>query len=168
MSDTQPPQNMFNSDSLDSKISRLLTLQELDHEGRILFRREMTKQMENLSERIDTQGEKIARNIQTTEFLLKDRDDSVVKLDSINKKLDYTNGAIAQAKRDIFELQEKMKRQEQKGVEIGHVIDFKNFVVKWCLNKYVAIAFFIFGVGTFKVATNAELRSLLIKIVGIG
>ena len=160
-------QQSFNSESLDSKISRLLTLQETDQEGRIIFRKEITKQLKTLADRIDSQGDRLSKTSQTTEFLLKDNEQSAGKLDSINKKLDYTNGCIGEAKRDIFDLQTKIKKQELVEPELNDILAFKNFIHKWLLNRYAAGFFIIFLIGINKVIHNQEFRELLYKVIGL-
>ena len=124
----QPPS--FNEDSLDSKISRLLTLQELDAEDRAEFRKEVRDRLEVLSARIHSQGERLDKTSQSTDLLTKDSEESATKLDSINKKLDYTNGAIAEAKKSIYGLEQKAKNQLAINIEIDEIIQFKYFKFK--------------------------------------
>ena len=61
----QPPS--FNEDSLDSKISRLLTLQELDAEDRAGFRREVREQLEVLDKKISYTNGRVASTLKDLE-----------------------------------------------------------------------------------------------------
>ncbi len=81
----------------------------------------------------------LSKNTQATHYLLKKREESGEILTSINQKLDYTNGSIAEAKRDIFDLQEKAKQQEVMKYDIEQIVSFKRFC-----QKYLLILFVIF------------------------
>ena len=61
----QPPS--FNEDSLDSKISRLLTLQELDAEDRAGFRKEVRGQLEVLDQKISYTNGKVSSTLRDLE-----------------------------------------------------------------------------------------------------
>lgn len=106
------------------------------------------------------------KNTQATEYLLRRREESGVILDSINKKLDYTNGSIAEAKREIFDLQEKAKKQEEIHGDIEDIVGLKRFAQKYLFNKYALIGIGIFVLGLFKVITTPELRELISRLVG--
>jgi hypothetical protein len=57
----------FNEDSLDSKISRLLTLQELDAEDRAGFRKEVREQLEVLDQKISYTNGRVASTLKDLE-----------------------------------------------------------------------------------------------------
>lgn len=106
------------------------------------------------------------KNTQATEYLLRRREESGVILDSINKKLDYTNGSIAEAKREIFDLQEKAKKQEEIQNDIEDIVGLKRFAQKYLFNKYAMIGIGIFVIGFVKIMSNSELREFFFKLLG--
>lgn len=109
----------------------------------------------------------LSKNTQATEFLLQKREESGKILDEISRKLDYTNGSIGEAKRDIFELQGKVKRQDEIREDIEQIVTAKKFAEKYLLNKYAIALVVIFVIGTIKVFTNDDLRTILFHLVGI-
>lgn len=93
----------------------------------------------------------LSKNTQATEYLLKRREESGEILDAISKKLDYTNGSIAEAKRDIYDLQEKSKKQEEISKDLNQIVAAKNIVVKLACSKLLwtaSLAILFFGIST--------------------
>ncbi len=78
-----PDTPKYHEDSLDSKLTELLTLQRLDAEDRAEFRAEIKGSLKGLTERADYTNSKIATAIREIEEIKKVRDQNKGDLDDI-------------------------------------------------------------------------------------
>ena len=140
----------------------------MDHESRIIFRRDITKQLEVLSERIDTQGERINKNIDETSKQ-NNKLESVEKIvNEVDEKLKFTNGKIANAMMQIKALESKNEADKETDEELRQLISIKIFVEKYLFNKYFAGFIFIFVFGALKVISDERAREVFLKIFWTG
>jgi hypothetical protein len=103
----------------------------------------------------------LSKNTQATEFLLQKREESGVILEGISQKLDYTNGAIAEAKREIYDLQKKSKKHEEISEDLNQIVLTKRVVCKLGTSKVFWIVFGCAIVGLLAVFTNVPLAEFL-------
>jgi hypothetical protein len=112
--------------------------------------------------------QELSKNTQATEYLLQKREESGEKLDQMTKELveirvqtQKTNGTVTKHTQEIAEI---IKIQH----EMEDIVAIKHFTQRWLFNKYALLFFGIFIVGVIKVATNDQLRELVMKIFGLG
>lgn len=88
------------------------------------------------------------------------RADILARLSRIEEHCEHTNGSIADAQRDIADLNRDREA-------IREVVGFKNLIQRYILNRYFLVLLGIASIGAFKVVSNPELRELFLRILGL-
>ena len=118
--------------------------------------------MEEISKQGQAQTYLLDNQIKHGEIL----EDQNKKLETLDTKLNFTNGKIAAAILQIKDLEEKNKTKEDSWIELDKIISVKKFISKYLTNKYAIAIIVIFTIGCVRVFTSPEIQALLAKVLG--
>jgi len=106
-----------------------------------------------LMENVYLQGQK-------TDYLVTTQQVQSDKLDKLDKRLEYTNGKVGEAIRDIQFFKDKIIFEKDRDEHLKQIVATKMFLEKLLLSKLFWICFGLFIVGTITIFTNIVIKDL--------
>ena len=104
---------------------------------------------------------------QKSDWLVNATQEQSKELFIIKTETKLTNGKVAQAVKDIAEIQSKERAKIDDWLEVKQIVSIKQFIQKYLFNRYFLGVGFILALGLFKILTDEELRTFFFRIIGI-